>query len=454
MKIKILIAIALVSLCTVLLAIFSGWFSSGSPVEAAAVKRGAIREFIDEQARTRLPETYLITMPFQGRIEAITLTEGMKVEKGQVVAQIVPRDLELSVEEATAAVQRLDESIKENADVNVEESAYRQAQQFVRSTVATVQASFERMRAGKAKYDYSERDLNRIQQLAATKARTQDDLERAVLQKVQSEVDYQQDQLVHAAMVAMAAATDLMPTMVRQYINRKSLGEAVLTKQKAEAEARLQQVLQDQKRGTMRSPIDGVVLNRFISNERFLGAGREILEFGRLEDMEIEADILTLDAVSAKVGDQVEIYGPAIGKPSARGAVTRIYPAGFTKISSLGVEQQRVKVIVRFAAEDLGRLLAQRGLGAGYRVRVRIFTAEDAQALIIPRSAVFRAGDNCWQVFAVRDGAARIQTVEIGLMNDEQVEIEKGLKEGDLVIIAPESSLADGTRISPNLVDK
>jgi HlyD family secretion protein len=279
-------------------------------------------------------------------------------------------------------------------------------------------------------------------------------LEQAVLQKVQSEVDYQQDQLVHAAMVAMAAATDLTPTMVRQYIERKKLGEGVLAKQKAEAEARLQQVVQDQQRGTMRSPVDGVVLSRFISNERYLSAGTAILEIGRLEDMEVEADILTLDAVAAKVGDEVEIYGPAIGKPSARGKVTRIFPAGFTKISSLGVEQQRVKVIIRFAEEDLRRLLDQRGLGADYRVRVRIFTAENRQALIIPRSTLFRAADNRWQVFAVRNGAARIQTVEVGLMNDEQVEIEKGLKEGDLVIIAPESNLADGTRVSANVAEK
>src|SRR3972149_816025 len=454
MNSKIWIVIFAIVICLLLAAIFSGWFSRGVPVEAAAVKRGAIREFIDEQAKTRLPETYLITMPFQGRIEAITLTEGMEVKEGQVVAQIVPRDLELAVAEATAAVQRLEASIKENADVNVEESAFRQALEFVRSTTATVQAALERVKAGKAKYDYSVRDLSRIQQLATPGVRTQDDLERTVLQKVQSEVDYQQDQLVHAAMVAMAAATDLLPTMVRQYIGRKGLTEGVLEKQKAEAEARLQQVLQDQQRGTMRSPVDGVVLSRYISNERFLSAGTSMLEIGHLEDMEVEADVLTLDVVAAQIGDQVGIYGPAIGKPSARGAVTRIFPAGFTKISSLGVEQQRVKVIIRFEEQDLARLLTQRGLGVGYRVRVRIFTGENPQALIVPRSALFRSGNGNWQVYAVRNNVARIQAVEVGLMNDEQAEIEKGLQEGDLVILAPESSLADGARVSANAVEK
>ena len=97
--------------------------------------------------------------------------------------------------------------------------------------------------------------------------------------------------------------------------------------------------------------------------------------------------------MSAKIGDAVEIYGPAIGPAAVHGEVARIYPAGFTKISSLGVEQQRVRVIVQFHdREDLKRLLHERGLGVGYRVRVRIHTAERSQALVVPRSALFRAG--------------------------------------------------------------
>lgn len=427
-------------------ALFGG-FSQGVAIEAAAARMGSIREFIDEQAKTRLPRTYLITMPITGRIETIPLVEGTPVKKGQVVAQIVPRDLELAVQQAAAVVEQLDASIKENADVDVEETAFQQALQFVKSTFAAVQAAAERVTAGRAKLNYANRDLGRVRQLATTGARTQHDLEEATLAQVKSDVDYKQDQLVHASMVAVGAATDLMPTMVKQYIARKGLTGAVLEKQKAEAEARWQEMLQEQQRGTMRSPVDGVVIDRPISNERYLAAGTTLLEIGRLEDLEIEADILSLDVVAAKVGDRVEIYGPAIGLPPAVGVVARIYPAGFTKLSSLGVEQQRVKVIVRIAEKELKQLLTERRLGVGYRVRVRIFTADRSQALLVPRSALFRAADNRWQVFAIRDGVAQLQTVEVGLMNDEQVEITKGLAKGESVILAPESSLTDGVRV-------
>jgi len=425
------------------------WANSPSvAVQTAAAARESIREFVDERGKTRLPQTHLITMPFAGRVEAIDLAEGAPVRKGQVVARLVPLDLELAVQQARAAVQRLEASVRENADVSVEETGYKQTLQFVQSMKATVDAAEARMRSGRAKFDYAEKNLGRIQRLAESGgAASQDELDRAILQKIASTVDYQQDQLIHAAMVAMQAATNLMPTMVRQYIDRKSLTENVLLKQKAEAEARLQQVLQEQQRGTMASPVDGVVLRREVSNERYLSAGTVLLEIGRLEDLEVEAEVLSVDVVQAKVGDPVEIYGPAIGRPHARGTVARIYPAGFTKISSLGVEQQRVLVIIRLAAEDLRRLLDRRSLGVGYRVGVRITTAEKSQALVVPRAALFRARDNQWQVYVVRDGRARIQDVQVGLMNDDRVEIAAGIDEGDEVVVAPESNLSDGVHI-------
>jgi len=448
MKSRPWLILAAAAIAALLLYALAGGFSRGTPVSAAAAKMARIREFVDEQAKTRLPQTYLVTMPIAGRIKPIELTEGTPVKKGQEVAWIVPEDLKLAVDQATAAVERIEASIRENADVAVEGTAYKQAEHFVKSTEAAVKASVERIKAGQAQVNYAAHDLERIQKLAATGAQSLDDLERRILQKIQSDVDYRQDELVHAGIVAMAAATDLLPIMVGQYIEHKVLTGLVLAKQKAEAEAHLAQVQQDSRRGTMRSQVDGVVLERFVTNEGYLVAGTRLLEIGQLDEMEVESDILTLDVVAAKLGDAAEVYGPAIGQPPVRGKVARIFPAGFTKVSSLGVEQQRVKVIIRFdSKDDLRRLLTERGLGVGYRVRVRIFTADKAQALLIPRSALFRATDGKWQVFAIRGGVAKLQTVEVGLMNDEQAEIRSGLAEGELVVLAPESSLSDGMRV-------
>ena len=425
--------------------------SSAKPVEAAKVRRGLIRAFVDERGKTRLPETYLITMPYGGRIEPITLTEGMEVKEGQKVAQIVGVDLDLEVEKAQAVVQRLDAAIAENLDKKLEELAKIQADEFVKSMIETVKAAASRVESGRAKFDYAESNLGRIQKLFQSGTSTKDEWERAKLQKVEGEVDYRQDQLVLNATAALKAASDLLPDMVQQFIQDKSLTDAVLKKERAEADAHLQQVKLNKSRGTISSPVDGVVLERQTSNERYLDAGTTLLEIGRLQDLEVEVDVLSLDVVDAKGGDKAEIYGPAIGKIPADGAVRRIYPAGFTKVSSLGVEQQRVKVIVDVNPDDLAWLRGERELGVGYRVRVRVYTDEDPNALVVPRSALFKGADGQWRLYVIRDGRARTQSVEIGILNDEFAQVLSELKEGDLVVETPEGSLVDGQRVKVDL---
>jgi len=431
--------------------LLSGWLWPGMRVDVVRAKRDRIVQFVDERGVTRLPETYLITTPSAGRVAPVEYGEGTPVKKGQVVARFVPIDTDLDVREGETAVDRLKASIEEADDTSVERTALKQTEEFVKSMEKTVEAAAERMRSGKARLEYAIKELERVRQLFTRGARTEDDLDRALLQHVQGDADYRQDVLVHAAMLAMQAATNLLPEMVQQYIARKGLTKAVLEKQLAEAKVRLEEAELNRTRGSMTSPIDGVVLARFVTSEGHLPAGTRLLEIGRLEDLEVEADVLSVDVVGAKPGDQVEIYGPAIGTPSVRGTVARVYPAGFTKVSSLGVEQQRVKVIARFKAADLDRVRQERNLGVGYRVRVRIETAERPDALVVPRSALFRGPYGAWQVYAVRRGHAEIVDLQVGILNDELAEVTGGLSDGDLVVPFPDSNLTDGERVTPVL---
>ncbi len=444
-----------VGLAVVAVGLAVGGFWSAPRVEVAEVNSAPIKEFVDERGKTRLPETTLITMPFAARVEAITSREGDRVARDEVVARLVPVDLDLTVEEAKAAVDRLEAAIRENAYSAIEETAIKQAEQFVQSMAETVKAADTRVSSGEAKHQYHKTKLARAEELRRSAAQSREELDRAILEEAQARWDLEQDRFVLSATKALAMATNLMPTMVRQYIERKSYTEAVLKKQLAEAQARLRQVEQDQKRGTMTSPFDGVVLDRAVTNERFLAAGTTLLEIGRLEDLEIEAEVLSVDVVGVKAGAPVKVYGPAIGaglpggRDHALGTVAKVYPAGFTKISSLGVEQQRVMVIIRFQPDDLRWLRAERDLGVGYRVRVRITTREAPDALVVPRSALFRGPGGQWKVFAVRGGRARIEDIQVGILNDDSAQVTAGLSPGDLVVAAPESDLEAGQRIKP-----
>jgi HlyD family secretion protein len=453
---KTYLILALIAVAIVGVAFGARFFDEGITVETAKARMSDIREIIDERGKTRLPRVYNITMPFSGRIEEITLDEGTPVKKDQIVAQIVPEDLKLAMDAATAAVERLDASIKENDDASVENVALKQSYKFVESMDQSVEAAKERVRAGKAKFEYAQKNHDRIYRLYrdGRQAKTEEDYEAAKLALVQADVDYQQDQLVLRAMEAMQAATKLMPVTLLEYIGRKQLSHEVLARQKEEARVRWQENKRDQERGRMASPVDGVVLQRLVTDERMVNPGTVLLEIGDLQELEVEVDVLSQEVVRVKIGQAAEVFGPAIGDRPLNGKVKNVYPAGFTKVSSLGVEQQRVKVIIAFDKEDQ-RLLSERrakkewDLGVDYRVRVRIITDEHSGALVIPRSALFRSAEGKWQVFVIRDGRARLQPIEVGLMNDEQVEVQSGVGRDEAVVLAPETNLADGTKVKP-----
>jgi HlyD family secretion protein len=443
MKWSILITIVLLAVAA---AIYSG-LTSGTVVDTAVATKAEVREFVDEQAQTRVPVTHLVTMPYDGRIEAIDLVEGAAVTKDQVVARVVPLDLQLTVDDAQANIERLKASIRESGDKTVEATTLAQAIEYVNSMRSTVEAAAAQVDSGKAKFDFANNDLTRVRNLRDTNSASVEQLQAAELRQIEAAVEYRQDELILKSLQSVMAATQLLPTVVRQYMDRKDLSVAVLENEKTQAEVRLRQEQRDRERGQMRSPVDGVVLERLETNERRVSPGTVLLKIGRPDELEIEADVLSQDVVRVAVGQPVEIYGPAVGRQPVSGTVERIYPAGFTKVSSLGVEQQRVKVIVRFAAGEAARLRSERHLGIGYRVRVRIITAAKPQTLAVPRSALFRAPDGRWQLYAVRSGRAARVDVEVGLMNDEQAEIVGGVSENERVVLAPESSLTDGTRV-------
>ena len=447
MLIKSIIAVA------VLIVGFLGsifWMNGGVPVEAARAHVGPIHQFVEERGKTRLPQVFHITMPYDARIGAIELLEGTQVTQGQILARVMPQDLAVATRMAQAVVGRLEAAIVENDDVSVDETSLEQSLKNLESSSHTVEAARAKADVAKAKLDLANLNLKRIRSLRENNAKTDEELDQAQLSQLDAMKQHQHDLLQLRSLEASRAASALQPTTIKQTIARKGLTQNVLAMQKAEAQVRLEQAETDAERGVLVSPVDGIVLERLVSDERRTVAGTVLLTVGRLEDLEVEAEILSQEVVAIEINDEVEISGPAIGPTSARGTVKRIFPSGFTKISSLGVEQQRVKVIIGFAAADLDRLRRERGLGPEYRVRVRVFIAKKEQALIVPRSALFRGSTGHWQVFGIIEGRAQLLTVEVGLINDEKAEIRSGLAANDGVILAPDSSLVAGMQVTPS----
>jgi HlyD family secretion protein len=379
----------------------------GTPVDVAVAKTGTVRVYVEERAKTRLPTTYRVTMPLNGRILPIEAREGDIVSEGKIVARMDDADLKTDLAEAKSKVE--------------------QFQQLIVSMINTAKSAEAQWKSQKEKAKWADEEFRRVRSAHEKGAATDSELRAAELTKLQSAFDALKENFTVQAIAAIQKAIDVMKQDAREKVTQKQ---------------------RDKDRAAIKSPVGGVVLKRHISNKQYLTAGTLLLEIGRLEELEIEADVLTQDAVRVRVGQPVEIEGAAVGPQPVAGTVAQVYPQGFEKTSSLGVEQQRVKVIIRFQNGVLESLAKQnRRLGIDYRVRVKILTDQSESALTIPRSAVFRNVDGGWQAFVVRGDVARLVELKLGLMNDLSVEVLDGVKQGDRVIVAPESSLKDGAKV-------
>jgi HlyD family secretion protein len=190
------------------------------------------------------------------------------------------------------------------------------------------------------------------------------------------------------------------------------------------------------------APIDGVVLRRYRESEGVVPAGEPLLEVGNAAALEVVADLLSTAAVRVSSGDPVRIEQWGGGR-TLEGRVRRVEPSGFMKISALGVEEQRVNVIVDFTTPDE----AASALGDGFRVEVRIIVWQDDDVLKVPVGTLFRRSEE-WSVFVVNGARAQIRTIEVGQRSGFDAQVVKGLEPGDRVVLHPPDILEDGAPVT------
>lgn len=354
-------------------------------VETARVARGPLQVTVDEEGETRVRDRYVLAAPVAGRVARIELREGDPVADGAVVGRLFAAPLDARAREQAAA------RVAEAED----------AQRAADAGVAQAQAAAEQAR----------RSCQRAQELAARNLIAPEERERAELDETT-----RARELESAQFRAQAAAHDV--DVARAALLAGS-GTAI----------------------PLHSPVRGRVLRIPERSERVVLAGTPLFELGDPAKLEIVADLLSSDAVLVKVGDPILIEG--WGGGTLRGRLRRVEPSGFTKVSALGVEEQRVNVIGDFV-DPPG------DIGDRYRVEVRIVVWESRDVLQLPTSALFRHGDG-WSVFVVEQGRARQRDVRVDHRSTFETEIVRGLSEGDVVIRNPSDRIADGLRVAPKV---
>ncbi|MCA6216222.1 HlyD family efflux transporter periplasmic adaptor subunit [Ideonella sp. B7] len=370
-------------------------------VEVAPARFADFETTVDEDGRTRLRDRFVVAAPLAGQLQRIAWREGDSVQAGQVLATLQP-----TLSPLLGARDRA------------------QLQAALSAAQATLQTARHQARAAQAHLAQTENDLRHSEALArqgfvsaskrdsdalaADQARAEHEAARAA-----EETARFQQQQAQAALQAASRATPGEPFAVH-------------------------------------APISGRVLKVNQTSETTVALGTPLLELGDTRRLEVLAELLTTDALQVHPGSPVRIEG--WGRPQPLQARVRlIEPGGFTKVSALGVEEQRVNVLM-----DLTSPPAQwAALGDGYRVGVRILTRQQAHALTVPVGALFplpasqggaAAG---WGVFVVDGGQARLQPVSLKARNAQQAWVGETLREGTQVIIYPPDTVRDGARVAP-----
>ncbi len=402
-------------------------------VEMDRVERGALQVTIEAEGKTRVQERFILSAPVSGRLSRLTLEPGDMVKRGDVVARLDPLPLDAAVKAADA---RLAEWRAQLAGVDTQRPKP-QALSQVRARIRAAQADERKAQALQAQaaaaFEQAERTAQRAEGLAAVGTISRQTYESDQLNATSLREAYEAARLeVQRAASEVAAAKAALAILQARQRDPDYLLD-VYHARIAEVEAELDKLRDDARRTDIRAPIGGHVLRILEKQARMVTAGLDLLEIGDLQNLEIVVDVLSTDATRIAPGM------PVMVEPETRARVQRVEPAAFTKVSALGVEEQRVNVIATFVDSPIA-------FGDGYRVETRIIIWENNEVLKLPLSALFRCRQ-AWCVFKVEAGRAMRIEVEIGHRSDVEVEVLSGIEAGVPIVLYPSEQLADGHRV-------
>ncbi len=393
---KILLWLLALALLTGLVA----WALRPQPVsvEVAEIGRGLFEQTVDDDGRTRVRDRYTVTAPLSGRVLRIPHRAGDVVERDAVVAVLLP-----------------------SVPVLQDDRTVQQLQERAGAAQAAVMRAAALEERAKASREQAQADAARSARLAA-----EGFLSPSSREQSESTARMRDKELEAARFERIAAEREL-----------------------AQARAALARFRGDAKLGgapvqtfDVRAPISGRVLRVLQESEGPVALGAELLELGDIGKLEVVVDVLSTEAVGIPAGADVYIdVGP--GRAVVRGRVRRIEPSAFTKVSALGVEEQRVNVVIDLPAggDEID------ALGDGYRVDARIVVHRAQDAVLVPTGALFREGQ-AYAVFVVEDGIAKKRVLEVPRRNDRTALVLGGLQPGEQVIVFPGDTVRDGVRVA------
>ena len=372
-------------------------------VDMVEVQRQELRVSVIDDGVTRIRERYVVSSPLAGRLTRISFDEGDSVVAGKTIL---------------TTLQATDPDL-------LDPRAVAQAQARVSAAERRLEVAKAEQAQAAAALSFAEQEVGRLRRLADSRAGSVSELDEAeYLFRSRAEQE-------------RAAAFNVD---IAEYELQQQRAALLLTAPPAAAanESSIEPVSMEL---PVLAPITGRVLRVHQESSTIVTPGTPLLEIGDPTDLEVVVDVLSQDAVRIQPGNEVILKNWGRGE-QLTGRVRRVEPSGFTKVSALGVEEQRVNIIVDFLSPPEARPM----LGDGFRVEARIVVWESEQVTKVPTAALFRT-QRGWAVFVVERGIARQRPLEIGHANALEAEVTQGLVEGEIVLLHPSDKISEGTRV-------
>jgi HlyD family secretion protein len=365
--------------------IIAGLWPQPVPVETAAATVGRLRATVNEEGKTRIRQRYVVSAPVAGQLRRVDFKAGAEIKAGETVVAVIDP---LAPNPLDARARSLAEARRDTAAANLEKA--------------------------RAEHDFASKELQRFQTLYAEK--TVSVQERDTAEFREKSAAKNEAAAESALRQTEAELAEFSPG------NTRSAGPARLPLE-------------------VKAPVNGRVLRVFEENSRVVAAGTPLVEVGDPSDLEVVIEVLSRDGAAIQPGSKVELeqWG---GGEALEARVRLVEPAAFTKVSALGVEEQRVNVV----ADLLTPPERRRSVGDNFRVEAKIIVWETDQALKVPAGALFRRGET-WAAFVLNGNHAHLRKLKVGRSSGTETQILEGIKSGEEVILYPGGRVQDGQRV-------
>lgn len=417
--------------------------NAGVTLETIKVSRSNIANYISEDAKTILERSYLVTTPVDGIVIPNEFKEGDFIKKGQIVAKFDNYNrferlnaLKYKLTELNAMIEGVNSLKTKQEDLDTAKLRIKQGRiniQEVKKQKKLVELDFKQL----------ESEYLRSKKLLEQHAINKSEFEK--IEKSYKSIQINFKNIINQELIEQnnIKINELALTKLSNSINDTDFQKKAYNAQINQIKNEINILDKEINKTSIHAECSGPVLEIYVKDRTTLFSGSKILKIGDLNTIAIESDILSEEIPQIKVGMPVEITGKAVDNKKIMGKVSRIYPIGFTKISALGVEQQRVKVLITFDNKKL-HLLPETSLD------IKIITKEHQKTLTLPERAIFKTKEK-WYVFIVNsENKLELKELKLGLKNEDYAEVVSGLTENQIIVLEPDNKLKEGLKVKLN----